>query len=67
VVWDPELRGVVRGADDLSNSDYSPYEGRQVTGWPVITIRRGEVVATGTNVTGAPGSGRLVSRERWRG
>jgi dihydropyrimidinase len=67
VVWDPELRGVVRGDDDLSNSDYSPYEGRQVTGWPVITIRRGEIVATGTTVTGAPGSGRLVSRERWRG
>ena len=65
VIWDPEQRGVVRGADDLSNSDYSVYEGREVTGWPVMTIRRGEVVATGTNVTGAPGSGRLVRRDRW--
>jgi len=65
VIWDPEQRGVVRGADDLSNSDYSVYEGREVTGWPVITIRRGEVVATGTNVTGAAGSGRLVRRDRW--
>lgn len=67
VIWDPELRGIVRGADDLSNSDYSPYEGRTVTGWPVMTIRRGEIVATGTNITGAPGSGILVQRERWRG
>jgi len=32
VIWDPEQRGVVRGADDLSNSDYSVYEGREVTG-----------------------------------
>jgi dihydropyrimidinase len=65
VIWDPELRGVVRGEDDLSNADYSVYEGRAVTGWPVMTIRRGEVVATGTNVTGAPGSGQLVPRHRW--
>ena len=64
VIWDPEQRGTVRGEDDLSNSDYSVYEGTQVTGWPVMTIRRGEVVATGTHVTGAPGSGRLVPRDR---
>jgi len=63
VIWDPDLRGTVRGEDDLSNSDYSVYEGRSVTGWPVMTIRRGEVVATGTNVSGMPGSGVLVGRE----
>lgn len=63
VIWDPEQRGVVRGEDDLSNADYSVYEGREVTGWPVMTIRRGEIVATGTNVTGVPGSGRLVRRK----
>lgn len=66
VIWDPDQRGIVRGADDLSNSDYSVYEGREVTGWPVTTIRRGVVVATGTTVTGAPGSGQLVRRDRWR-
>jgi dihydropyrimidinase len=65
VIWDPERRGVVRGEDDLSNSDYSVYEGQQVTGWPIMTIRRGEVVATGTNVSGVPGSGQLVRRDRW--
>jgi len=64
VIWDPERRDVVRAADDHSNSDYSVYEGRDVTGWPEVTIRRGEVVARGTNVTGTPGSGRLVSRSR---
>jgi dihydropyrimidinase len=66
VIWDPEQRGVVRGADDLSNADYSVYEGRTVTGWPIMTIRRGEVVATGTNVSGAPGSGQLVRRDPWK-
>ncbi len=66
VLWDPDLRGVVRGEDDLSNSDYSVYEGWQVTGWPIMTIRRGEVVATGKDVSGAPGSGQLVRRDRWK-
>lgn len=64
VIWDPDLRGTVRGEDDLSNSDYSVYEGTQVTGWPVMTIRRGEIVARGTNVSGMPGTGRLVTRTR---
>jgi dihydropyrimidinase len=64
VIWDPSRRDVVRAADDHSNSDYSVYEGREVTGWPEITIRRGEIVARGTTVTGAPGSGRLLSRMR---
>lgn len=27
------------------NSDYSIYEGREVKGWPVLTIRRGEIIA----------------------
>ncbi len=66
VIWDPDQRGTVRGEDDLSNSDYSVYEGTVVTGWPVMTIRRGEIVATGVNVTGAPGSGRLVRRDIWK-
>jgi dihydropyrimidinase len=63
VIWDPRKREVIRAADDHSNSDYSVYEGREVTGWPDVTIRRGEIVARGTNVTGAPGSGRLVNRK----
>lgn len=62
VIWDPNRRDTVRGADDLSKSDYSVYEGREVTGWPVLTIRRGEIVARGITVTGVPGTGMLVSR-----
>jgi dihydropyrimidinase len=62
VIWNPNKRDVVRSADDHSNSDYSVYEGREVTGWPEITIRRGEVVARGINVLGVPGSGRLANR-----
>jgi dihydropyrimidinase len=65
VVWDPGRSGTVRGAADLSKSDYSVYEGWQVTGWPELTIRRGEVVFEQGKVTGTAGSGVLIPRERW--
>jgi dihydropyrimidinase len=62
IVWDPARTDTVRAADDLSNSDYSIYEGRRVTGWPIMTIRRGEIVYDGGRVLAAPGSGRLLAR-----
>jgi dihydropyrimidinase len=36
------------------------YEGWQVTGWPVTTIRRGEVVFRDDAITAAPGSGKVL-------
>ena len=62
VIWDPERTGTIRAAEDRSRSDYSVYEGWEVRGWPVMTIRRGEVVFEGTEITARPGSGRLISR-----
>jgi dihydropyrimidinase len=61
-IWDPRRRATVRAADDLSKSDYSPYEGWDVTGWPVVVMRRGEVVCEAGRVSGTPGSGHLVRR-----
>jgi dihydropyrimidinase len=45
-----------------SNADYSPYDGWEITGWPEVTISRGEIVATGNDVRAAPGRGRLAAR-----
>jgi dihydropyrimidinase len=42
-------------------------EGWSVTGWPVVTIRRGEIVYENGVVTASPGSGALVRRTLWRG
>lgn len=61
-LWDPRRTATVRAQDDHSKSDYSPYEGWSVTGWPVTVIRRGEVVVESGRVLGAPGSGRLSRR-----
>ena len=67
VIWDPDRTDTVRAEDDLSNADYTVFEGRRVTGWPAMTIRRGEVVFENGKVTGAAGSGALAARERWKG
>ena len=45
-----------------SNADYSPYDGWEVTGWPEVTISRGEIVVTGSDVRAARGRGRLMAR-----
>ena len=59
-VWDPELE-VVISQDILHDAmDYTPYEGRKVTGWPILTLSRGEVVWDGADVTGEPGRGRFL-------
>ncbi len=65
VIWDPEARWTVRAADDHSRADYSVYEGWEVTGRPILTIRRGEIVAESGRVGAAAGSGRVVMRTRW--
>jgi dihydropyrimidinase len=66
VIWNPGLAATIDADADLSKSDYTVYQGWDVTGWPEITIRRGEVVYEGGQINGRPGSGVLVSRERWQ-
>lgn len=66
VILDPSLERLADAADDPSNSDYTPFQGWAITGWPVTTIRRGEVVYENGRVTGQPGSGRPAERTPWR-
>ncbi len=61
-IFDPELTRTVTADMLKSNADYSVYEGWSVTGWPILTLRRGEVVFRDDTVVGAPGSGALVRR-----
>jgi dihydropyrimidinase len=40
-LWDPNLTRPIRQDDLHHGSDYTPWEGFEVTGWPVRTILRG--------------------------
>ncbi|MGI4975371.1 MAG: dihydropyrimidinase [Janthinobacterium lividum] len=60
VLWDPQRRTTLANALMQHAIDYTPYEGIEVTGWPVATLRRGEVVMRDGVVTAEPGSGRYL-------
>ena len=62
MIFDPNLSRTVENSMLVSNVDYSVYEGWEVTGWPTVTIRRGDVVYRDGEVLGQPGSGQLVRR-----
>jgi dihydropyrimidinase len=66
VLWAPTETRRVRGSALFSRAGFSIYEGTEVTGWPLATIRRGEVVFEGGRITAQPGSGRLLPRGRWQ-
>jgi dihydropyrimidinase len=48
---------------DFHVSDYSPWEGWQVTAWPTTTILRGRVIADQGQLFGKPGDGEFVRRK----
>ena len=66
VIWDPDLTRTIRDEDVLSNGGFSIFAGWEVTGWPILTIRRGEVVYENGEILAAPGSGQMAPRVRWR-
>jgi dihydropyrimidinase len=44
VIFDPSETRVVKSADLHMDTDYTPYEGLSVTGWPTVVLLRGMVV-----------------------
>lgn len=61
-LWDPKRQRTLTNAMMQHVSDYTPYEGFDVTGWPVQVLRRGEVVMTDDKVTAEPGTGQFLPR-----
>ena len=59
---DPAVRKVLT-REDFHVSDYSPWEGWAVAGWPVATLLRGRVIAERGRLLGSTADGRLVTRK----
>ena len=60
-LWDPTLTKPIRQADLHHGSDYTPWEGFEVTGWPVRTLLRGLTVAKDGEIVGTA-TGDYLSR-----
>ena len=63
-IWDPRETRTVRAEDQHDAMDYTPFEGRELTGWPVALLSRGERVVEGGRLVVEPGRGRFVKRAR---
>jgi dihydropyrimidinase len=62
VLFDPQ-RPITLGRETLhSPIEFSTYEGIAITGFPVTTISRGEVLVEAGQFVGQPGRGRFVER-----
>ena len=62
VLWDPTRKVTLNNAMMQHAIDYTPYEGVEVTGWPVATLLRGKVAMRDGRVQAEPGSGRYLGR-----
>jgi dihydropyrimidinase len=63
-IWDPDRKVTIRQDILHHGSDYTPYEGIEVTGWPVTTIVRGETIVRDGVLVGNRSTGRHVARDR---
>ncbi len=61
-IWDPDRQVTITQDILHHDTDYTPYEGLEVTGWPAVTISRGKVVWNEGEVSDEPGWGRFLAR-----
>jgi dihydropyrimidinase len=62
VLIDPSISKTL-AREDFHVSDYSPWEGWNVAGWPVTTILRGKVIVESGRLVGQLGDGQPVRRK----
>jgi dihydropyrimidinase len=62
-IWDPEEVRTVTLANQHDAMDYTPFEGMELTGWPVTVLSRGRRVIDNGALVARPGDGRFVARE----
>src|ERR1700689_1235300 len=62
-IWDPDKKVSLSQELMQHGSDYPPYEGMEVTGWPVKTLLRGAIIADDGQVVGEPGMGQFLARQ----
>jgi dihydropyrimidinase len=61
-ILDPTRRGKVR-AEDLHETDYTPWEGHDIFAWPIVTVLRGKVVVDNGRFLGREGAGQYLKRK----
>jgi dihydropyrimidinase len=61
-LWNPERRVTVSAGMLHDRVGYTPYEGRELRGWPEVVLSRGRVVVADNALQVAAGSGAYIAR-----
>lgn len=62
VLIDMNMYKEVKVSETNTRSDFSLYEGKKIKGWPVLTIKNGEIVVENGRYIGSHSNGRYISR-----
>ncbi|MET1027954.1 MAG: dihydropyrimidinase [Dongiaceae bacterium] len=63
-VWDRDRVVTIENSLLHHATDYTPYAGQAVRGWPVMTISRGDIVWDDGKIYAEPGRGQFIERLR---
>ena len=63
VVFDPERKMTLSTETLHENVDWTPYDGLEVQGWPVVTLSRGRIVVENGQFLGSAGQGQFIERK----
>ncbi len=59
-IWDPDRKVTISSSILHDRVGYTPYEGREVKGWPIVVISRGRVVVEHGELNAMPGTGHFL-------
>ena len=62
VLFDPQAEVVITPESLHETAGWTPYDGVAVSGWPAVTLSRGDIIADRGQWLGVPGRGRFVHR-----
>lgn len=62
VIWNPDIEKTITLADLHQPSDYSIYEGMEITGWPVTVLLDGKIAVENGKLLTSPTDGRFIKR-----
>lgn len=63
-IWDPDRKMTIAQSILHHGSDYTPYEGLEVTGWPMTMILRGRTIVRDGSLVADNRTGTHIPRER---
>ena len=63
VLWNANREETISQSRMHHATDYTPYEGMRVKGWPAMTLLGGKVVCEEGRILGRPGDGRFLARD----